>query len=371
MRLRKRLLVSVASLGCVAAAAPAQQQPSPPPPPPGGQPVAPGQPAPPPPPGEQPAPLRLRLRGDGPGGGRDVLLFRGEPGPREKGAFLGVSTSPPVRALREQLKLPPGTGLMVDFVAPDSPAAAAGVKQFDVITKLNDQVLINAPQLMVLVRTFKPGDEVTLMIIREGQPTTVKAKLVERELGPLEDILIWSDEHPGGPGGFPGFRPERFEPRRGDPRRTNPPPLPPPGAGGDRPPGPDERFRYAPRRQAIASTTTWTDGEHTLTVTAAGPGTPRRLVATDRNGTVLHDGPIDSDEDRKKLPTDVADKLKRLEAAAPKAAPAAPGAPNGGPPQQDPPPPAPGKAPSGGGGDGGDGPQVDVEARREDARPQT
>src|SRR4051812_6799782 len=40
----------------------------------------------------------------------------------EKGAYLGVATSPPAQALRQQLKLAPGTGLGVDFVEKDSPA---------------------------------------------------------------------------------------------------------------------------------------------------------------------------------------------------------------------------------------------------------
>src|SRR4051812_35990095 len=40
----------------------------------------------------------------------------------EKGAYLGVSTSPPAQALRQQLKLSAGTGLGVDFVEKGSPA---------------------------------------------------------------------------------------------------------------------------------------------------------------------------------------------------------------------------------------------------------
>src|SRR5205085_591288 len=43
----------------------------------------------------------------------------------------------------------------------------------------------------VLVRTFKPGDEVKLSLIRAGKPQTVSAKLVEKELPVLDDGSPW------------------------------------------------------------------------------------------------------------------------------------------------------------------------------------
>src|SRR4051812_14577750 len=93
-----------------------------------------------------------RVIGVGPGGNFQIA-FAGAA--MEKGAWLGVNTSPPPHVLRQQLQLPRGVGLVVDMVAPDSPAQAAGVKQYDVLHKLNDQILINQQQLAVLVRTFK------------------------------------------------------------------------------------------------------------------------------------------------------------------------------------------------------------------------
>jgi hypothetical protein len=110
--------------------------------------------------------------------------------PLEKAAYLGIATSPAPPVLRKQLKLSDGMGLVVDFVEPGSPAEAAGVQPYDVAVRLNDQILVNAPQLAVLVRTFDPGAEVTLTVIREGKETPVKVKLVEREVKPIADTAF-------------------------------------------------------------------------------------------------------------------------------------------------------------------------------------
>jgi len=95
------------------------------------------------------------------GGPNDAPFFFVE-GKTEKAAFLGVSGSPVMPALREQLKLPKGVGLVVEHVEPKSPAEEAGIKQYDVLHKIGDQLLVNAHQLAVLVRMHKPDEEVTL-----------------------------------------------------------------------------------------------------------------------------------------------------------------------------------------------------------------
>ena len=114
-----------------------------------------------------------------------------------KAAYLGIATSPAPPVLGKQLKLADGMGLVVDFVEPGSPAEAAGVQPYDVAVRLNDQVLVNAPQLAVLVRTFDPGAEVTLTVIREGKETPLKVKLVERAVKPIADVAfgpMWAND---------------------------------------------------------------------------------------------------------------------------------------------------------------------------------
>src|SRR5947209_13436888 len=52
-------------------------------------------------------------------------------GKTEPASYLGVSTSPANAALAEQLKLPRGIGLVVDYVEPKSPAEEAQIKPYD------------------------------------------------------------------------------------------------------------------------------------------------------------------------------------------------------------------------------------------------
>ena len=109
----------------------------------------------------------------------------------EKAAFLGVSGSPLTPALREQMKLPPGVGMVIDFVEPKSPAEAAGLKQYDILQKLDNQLLINAHQLAVLVRMHKSGEEVALTVIHQGQTRQINVPLVEKEVTALDDRNPW------------------------------------------------------------------------------------------------------------------------------------------------------------------------------------
>lgn len=99
--------------------------------------------------------------------------------PREPAVatYLGISTSPPPTALAQQLKLPAERCLMIDSVEADSPAAAADLKAFDVLEKLDDQLIVNSDQLTVLVRMRKPGDDVTLTLVREGKRLKAPVKL--------------------------------------------------------------------------------------------------------------------------------------------------------------------------------------------------
>ena len=49
--------------------------------------------------------------------------------PKVPVTFLGVETSEIPSVLCEQMNLPKGFGLVVDYVVPDSPAAAAGISR--------------------------------------------------------------------------------------------------------------------------------------------------------------------------------------------------------------------------------------------------
>jgi hypothetical protein len=139
-------------------------------------------------------------------------MHRFPPPKLEKAAFLGLATRPVADELRAQFKLPEGTALLIERVEDDSPAAKAGIKKFDVLTKVDDQLIINPEQLAVLIRMHKASDEVKLSIIHEAAATTVSVTLVEKDLPPLEGPR---PPGPGGPDADRGHGPEGRGPMMG------------------------------------------------------------------------------------------------------------------------------------------------------------
>lgn len=99
--------------------------------------------------------------------------------------FLGVNAEPLDLETAKALGLKRSTGLLVSHSPSNGPAGNAGLKKGDVLTKFNDQILVNAEQFAVLVRSQKIGDMVTLHGLRDGKPIELKAKLGEADVTPL------------------------------------------------------------------------------------------------------------------------------------------------------------------------------------------
>jgi len=215
---------------------------------------------------------------------------------KEKVAWMGLVTSPVSGALRKQVKLTHrGIGLVIDRVEPKSPADEAGLQQYDIIEKLDDQWLVNSQQFGVLVRMHKAGDEVSLSLVREGQPQQVRAKLIEKE-------MVVSDEDGNGLFGMsvPGAAPEVFS-------------WTPSGSAA---------FNLSiPKLDALESLSqldvlgdnanvTISDDENTLKIKKKDG--KKTLVATDKDGKELFNGPIDTDEQRAEVPDEIRAKLRKF-----------------------------------------------------------
>src|SRR5207302_2294990 len=102
--------------------------------------------------------------------------------------YLGVETSDVPNVVSEQLGLAKGFGLVVDYVVPDGPAAAAGVQQNDILKMLNDQILTEPDQLSKLVRSFSEGTTVTLTVLRKGKEEKIGVKLSKKEVPERADF---------------------------------------------------------------------------------------------------------------------------------------------------------------------------------------
>jgi len=94
--------------------------------------------------------------------------------------WLGVYAEEASEALGAQLGLKTGEGLVITYVAPDSPAAKAGLRKFDVLVAMGDQLLVHPAQLAKLIQSHAVGDEVQLELYRQGQKQTVPATLTKR-----------------------------------------------------------------------------------------------------------------------------------------------------------------------------------------------
>jgi membrane-associated protease RseP (regulator of RpoE activity) len=95
------------------------------------------------------------------------------------GGYLGVLLGPVSEAVRAQLGnvLPSGEGVMVREVVHDSPAAKAGLKEYDILMNYGDQRLYSAEQLSRLVKAESPNTSVTLRLVRGGAVQDVRATL--------------------------------------------------------------------------------------------------------------------------------------------------------------------------------------------------
>ena len=131
-----------------------------------------------------------------------------------------------------------------------SPAEAAGIERGDILHKLDDQLLVNDPQFRVLLRLHKPGDEIHLVAVRDGRSRPLAVRLGEKEV-----------------------------------------------PTGDVPAGELLHWLLRPTATADAAATagfsaSYEDAEHVLALTTDGDG--KRLVAKDKRGTVLFDGPVNT-----------------------------------------------------------------------------
>lgn len=91
-------------------------------------------------------------------------------------AQLGVSVQDIEPDLADLYGLPK-SGALVREVVPGSGAAQAGLQRGDIVTAAGDQKIDSAGDLQARIRGLKPGDKVTLKVVRDGNEREVSATL--------------------------------------------------------------------------------------------------------------------------------------------------------------------------------------------------
>jgi S1-C subfamily serine protease len=69
------------------------------------------------------------------------------------------------------------TGAVVSDVAPGSPAAQAGLRAQDIITKIDSKDLTDESSLAAALASHKPGDKVSLSVDRGGSEQQISVTL--------------------------------------------------------------------------------------------------------------------------------------------------------------------------------------------------
>lgn len=109
-------------------------------------------------------------------------------GTKEKVPQLGIALSKPSEDLLQHLGLPRGVGVLAAQVLKDSPAAAAGMKGHDLLTRIDEQILFNVEQTVALIRSLKPGQDVKITFYRGGAKKTATATLTEAEITVFDQV---------------------------------------------------------------------------------------------------------------------------------------------------------------------------------------
>ncbi|HEY8172599.1 MAG TPA: trypsin-like peptidase domain-containing protein [Dehalococcoidia bacterium] len=98
-------------------------------------------------------------------------------------AYLGVGTVDVTDTIARNFNLPVKTGVAITIVADGSPAANAGLRQNDVITKIDGEDVTNNGELLAILAKHRPGDTVAIEYYRAQEQNTVNVTLAERPAG--------------------------------------------------------------------------------------------------------------------------------------------------------------------------------------------
>jgi serine protease Do len=93
--------------------------------------------------------------------------------------YLGIGMNDVTPDKTSFFDLPDATGAIVSQVTPDSPASRAGLKSGDVLREIDGRKIVNGGALQVAVSEMTPGNVISLGILRDGKPETVKVTVGE------------------------------------------------------------------------------------------------------------------------------------------------------------------------------------------------
>jgi membrane-associated protease RseP (regulator of RpoE activity) len=112
-----------------------------------------------------------------------MVLSLGSAIQAKENGWLGVMLQPLSEEIKDAMDLEAGIeGVLVSDVVDDSPAEEYGIEDGDIIIMIDDVKTPTVKEAVAAVRDRSPGDEVTVVVIREGKKAKIKVELGERDI---------------------------------------------------------------------------------------------------------------------------------------------------------------------------------------------
>ena len=93
--------------------------------------------------------------------------------------YMGVNFQPITPDVAAAYNLPVKWGVYITKVMPNSPASDAQFQRGDIITRINNITLDETHAYVNILYTYKPGDQVTVVLIRDGKEISAQVTLGE------------------------------------------------------------------------------------------------------------------------------------------------------------------------------------------------
>lgn len=112
--------------------------------------------------------------------GTDLGLRSGQNCCPDGAAYLGITYLPVTESVAFYYRLEGATGALVTAVAPDSPAARAGLRAEDIILSLDGEGVTPRTGLVSLLMRRKAGEAVRLTVLRGSETKDLEVRLSQR-----------------------------------------------------------------------------------------------------------------------------------------------------------------------------------------------
>ncbi len=111
--------------------------------------------------------------------------------------YIGAGIQELDRDLAKSFGVEPNTGVLIGSIADDGPAADAGIRPGDIVTRFNGKEVNDAQSLLLAAAKARPGTDVPLEVIRDGEKRSFNVAVAERPGSGNSDVVPTKDEDEG------------------------------------------------------------------------------------------------------------------------------------------------------------------------------